>query len=151
MASIEHIRAVARPAANAALGVKLAIGRLGAGQTQEAMDYLRGTAAPAMDEALSAIGKLEQDPDATAAQREADLRPAATLRVRAAAAVALLKQADVLARAGLAEEAGDSRESALWTLERALALVPPFSPAPAAAQSGVSAVTPVIAAVLAAE
>ncbi|MDE1145617.1 MAG: hypothetical protein PW843_03220 [Azospirillaceae bacterium] len=127
-----QVPALARSAAHAALSVRLACGRLAQGQGQAALDELVETAAPALEQTLEGIGRLEAALDAYGRTGEADLRPAATLRVRVEAAASLLKQADVLARAGLSEEAGDSREAALWTLERGLALVPPFSPIEAA-------------------
>ncbi|TWB20650.1 hypothetical protein FBZ89_10649 [Nitrospirillum amazonense] len=122
---------LARQVAHAALSVRLASRRLDQGHSQAALDELMDTAAPSLERVLEGMGRLEAALEAHGHVREADLRPAATLRVRMEAAASLLKQADVLARAGLAEEAGDSREAALWTLERGLALVPPFSPAPA--------------------
>ncbi|ASG23259.1 hypothetical protein [Nitrospirillum viridazoti] len=128
-----QIPTLARHLAHAALSVRLASRRLDQGHGQEARDELLETAAPALEQALEGIGRLEATLEAHGQVREVDLRPAATLRVRMEAATSLLKQADVLARAGLAEEAGDSREAALWTLERGLALVPPFSPAPSPA------------------
>ncbi|MEA1674005.1 hypothetical protein [Nitrospirillum sp. BR 11163] len=127
-----QVPALARLVAHAALSVRLAGRRLDRGQGQAALDELMETATPALERTLEGIGRLETALETHGQVREADLRPAATLRVRMEAAASLLKQADVLARAGLTEEAGDSREAALWTLERGLALVPPFSPAPAA-------------------
>ncbi|MBB6251733.1 hypothetical protein [Nitrospirillum iridis] len=125
-----HIPALARLTAHAALSVRLACRRLEQGQDQAALDELLETAGPVLTQALEGVGRLEAALEAHGREREADWRPAATLRVRMEAAAGLLRQADILARAGLAEEAGDSREAALWTLERGLALVPPFSPVP---------------------
>ncbi|MEA1651814.1 hypothetical protein UAJ10_22720 [Nitrospirillum sp. BR 11164] len=127
-----QLPALARQVAHAALSVRLASRRMDQGHSQSARDELMETAAPSLERVLEGMGRLEAALEAHGQVREADLRPAATLRVRMEAAASLLKQADVLARAGLAEEAGDSREAALWTLERGLALVPPFSPAPVA-------------------
>ncbi|MDZ5648974.1 hypothetical protein [Nitrospirillum sp. BR 11828] len=127
-----QVPALARLVAHAALSIRLASRRLEQGHGQAALNELMDTAAPALEQALEGMGRLETALETQGQTREADLRPAATLRVRMEAAASLLKQAEVLARAGLPEEAGDSREAALWTLERGLALVPPFSPTPAA-------------------
>lgn len=127
-----QVPALARLVAHAALSIRLASRRLDHGHGQAALNELTETAAPALERALEGMGHLEAALERHDQTREADLRPAATLRVRMQAAASLLKQADVLAQAGLAEEAGDSREAALWTLERGLALVPPFSPTSAA-------------------
>ncbi|MEE3623019.1 hypothetical protein UCD39_03335 [Nitrospirillum sp. BR 11752] len=125
-----QVPVVARLVAQAALSVRLASRRLDQRHGQAALNELAETAVPSLEQALEGMGQLEAALEAHGQIREADLRPAATLRVRMQAAASLLKQADVLAQAGLAEEAGDSREAALWTLERGLALVPPFSPTP---------------------
>ncbi|TWB42622.1 hypothetical protein [Nitrospirillum pindoramense] len=125
-----QVPAVARLVARAALSVRLASRRLDQRHGQAALNELTETAVPSLEQALEGMGQLEATLEAHGQIREADLRPAATLRVRMQAAASLLKQADVLAQAGLAEEAGDSREAALWTLERGLALVSPFSPTP---------------------
>ncbi|WP_044563697.1 hypothetical protein [Azospirillum sp. B4] len=128
-----QVPALARLAAHAALSVRLASHRLKQGQGRAALEELSETAEPALEQTLESVGRLEAALQTYGQFGEADLRPAATLRVRMEAAASLLRQADVLARAGMAEEAGDSREAALWTLERGLVLVPPFSPLPSLA------------------